>query len=182
MPLTDNKPPNKKQKTTDSTNQMVPDQSNVRSSIDQHEMIKRLGITPEKYKQISDRIGFKLTFNSLAENDGENLTRLTQELRFTPDQLVRILNADYAHARIEFILTSDVVPFLLNRGFDHDEIVGAFSHVGGTNRFIKLMAPAPGLSKYIHFMGDFNGHIISPKTAVEYRQAFEGHSFAIDGY
>jgi len=164
------KPPNKKQrleKTDSKSKKNVPDQSNVKSSIDEHEMIKRLGITPEKYKQISGRNGFNLMFNMLVENDGENLTKLTQEFTFTPDQLVRILNADYANARIEFILKSDVVPFLLNRGFDHDEIVGAFSHVGVTNRFIKLMAPAPGLSKYIHFIGDFNGHIISPKTALD---------------
>ena len=162
-------PPTKKQRTTtgSTSKQKVPDQSNVKSPIDELEMIRRLGITPEKYKQISGRKGFNLTFDTLAQNDGEHLTRLIKTFGFTPDQLVRILNADYTHARIEFILKSDVVPFLLNRGFGYDDIAEAFSHVGSPNRFKKLMADAPGLSKYIHVMDDTIGHIISPNKALD---------------
>lgn len=165
------KPPKKKQnleKTTGSTSkQKVPDQPDVKSTIDEHEMIKRLGITPEKYKQISGRNGFDLTFNTLAQNDGEHLTRLINTFGFTPDQLVKILNAGYANPRIKYILESHVVPILLEQGFNNADIAEAFSRIASTNLFKKLMADAPGLSKYIHFMDDTKGHIISPNTALD---------------
>jgi hypothetical protein len=106
-------------------------------SVPANDLAVFMGFISQMHLRQSEQISGNKTVNS------NYLLKLEQDFEFTPNQLIQITNSNYSEERIKFIPESNVVPFLLNRGFDYDDITGVFKHIGSPIRFKELMAQAP---------------------------------------